>query len=537
MLNTQFRFKTKLGVNQVTDLSMKAYLYGPKINNKEIIWLDTYRRFLTDKINPSRKEADEFLKLRVKEEQCFFESGLAYTRYSNDVGIPYELHGLMCEFSVVGMFDLFYRIDKEFSDGIIKIKHAMRADIDKMIEDIVSPIGDFVQVMSAIGKVLGFQQEIQIASTMTLRYNKKEKIIFTSMLGKGTYGQGLSCTALAFSLFNTLEIPSFVWVYSNYDMNQTATLENMVILNFCHHMTRYEDIEYPVKVQDIQIETEEDHEIAIIEPEKIKEDPIHFGQLKLLVSAYAFLYEVKEKQIEFENLYLLGCGTGHNNKAIIYFLGPKYVYHLYDPVVSSSTYDDMRFQGYVINVFSSVFTEERDFLPKSIAISDIRSELTDEAILYDNYIQWNWSRRLLAISMKFKIPCPREERNRKYNVPTGTIFLQPFRHYASKETRIFHFGRGETKEMLVKEYYEKNNLFNNSIRNKGFTCFDCAVSKKILSRMEVPSYAQMIIPVNMGVKYGDSSGYSKMNVVGKMDGDKGKHWDRVTFDGLFVQNS
>lgn len=543
MLKTQFKYKINLNSDQITDLSMAQYLLGPKINKKETDMLDTYRKFLTANINPSKREIVRFLKLRVKEQDCFFESGLVYTKYANDIGIPYDFEGVRCEFSIVGMFDLFFRISKEFSDGIVKIKHAMRADVQQMASDTVAPIGDMIRVLSSIGQALGFKQNVVLASSFSMEYNKNMPIYFSNTLEKGPRGDNFSCTALAFSLFNTKEIPVHAPVcyeYENYDMNQTCTLENMVILNSCHHRTEYEDIKYPEALSEVQIESVEESVLVKIE-EKVEKknevkDEIHFGQLKLLISAFAFLYEVKQRGVVFENLYLLGCGTGHNNKAILYFLGPKYKYFLYDPVVSSVTYDDMRSQGYEVNVYPEMYTEERDFFPNSIAISDIRSELTDEAILYDNYVQWNWSRRLLAISMKFKIPSPDTRREKYYNIPTGTIFLQPYRGALSRETRIFHFDRGGTEQILVNDYKRKNDFFNCHLRNKGYTCYDCEVAKRILSRFEVPPYAQMIVPEKLHSKYAGTSGYERMMTIGKLREAKGKHWSKVHYEDLFVSS-
>jgi hypothetical protein len=192
------------------------------------------------------------------------------------------------------------------------------------------------------------------------------------------------------------------------------------------------------------------------------------------------------------------------------YLGKSYNYILYDPVANYKMFESMVEEGYNIEVFATVVSPQMVFLPQSIIISDIRSTLDDESVLKDNYYQWVWAKQVEAISIKFKIPKNKKYIDQDYMIPTGKQFIQPFRWKHSRETRIFHFDRGATYRISIKEHYRKYHYLNNVYRWLGYACQDCDYAMKLFAKIELPIQASTIVPRMLNTIYYEEAGYKKL---------------------------
>jgi hypothetical protein len=320
----------------------------------------------------------------------------------------------------------------------------------------------------------------------------------------------VTCLSFIYYMFNRDETNLGTTSFEN-GMNHFCLVFHVIFLTNCSHLVLNEEVEYVDDLKDLETKEVYSDEDLIQEYEKGEDDDVvHNGQLKLLVAHMAFLYEVKQRKVSFDNVYLVGCGTGHTNYVIMRYLGKKYKYFLYDPVANYKMFESMVEEGYIIDVSTNKVSQEMDFLPRSIMISDIRSELDDESILRDNFYQWSWARRVEAISMKFKIPRRADYLNKDYMIPTGKQFIQPFRSRYSRETRIFHFDKGAVYRISIKEHYRRYRYMNTKYRWSGYSCYDCQFAANLFKKVELPIQAATIVPKVLNDEVFDEGGYERL---------------------------
>jgi len=146
------------------------------------------------------------------------------------------------------------------------------------------------------------------------------------------------------------------------------------------------------------------------------------------------------------------------------------------------------------------------FEPGSVLISDIRSEIDDDAVHRDNLLQMGWSRHqnVLFGTYKFRYPFVKKV---VYDFKYDFLFLQCFKGSRSSESRMY--VSRDAKILLDEQqlYDEKMCFFNDNHRFKGRSCNDCRLREHILLKF-------VVLPRGWALMFGMLSEYDVRSSVG-----------------------
>jgi len=137
----------------------------------------------------------------------------------------------------------------------------------------------------------------------------------------------------------------------------------------------------------------------------------------------------------------------------------------------------------------SVFLREAiggdfNFLPFSVVISDIRSEIDDDHVHRDNLIQFQWSKHFNVLFGTYKFRYPYEKKV-NYDTKVDFLFVQCFKGSRSSESRVY-ISSGATHSLPDSHSYDEQYCyFNNNIRFCGESCNDCRLREVILSKYKM----------------------------------------------------
>jgi hypothetical protein len=480
--------KFKLGQRTSELLAFDEIFYGSSLNNDDISFLNKCCYVFTCGFVPLVDEINAHLKSLKNLGNKELSNGVTVIDMDKDVWMTYEYYGKINVMSFVGLYNIFLRLKEETDNGLFVIQSSLRVKRDYLKPDLIGTIRDYCNLCSVIGSIFHIKPEVDVDTTMSPGYTDKEGKGFCYSIADqkvSTYGMYLKI--LGFYMMNIIDGSKEVKYLCTDEMimNALSNVKTVKFMVVCPHSTEPEVVpilEYLDEVEDIQ-------EVPY---EKIKDDTIHYGQLKLFVGNLAFLKRLKERMLEFDNVYFIGSASSHSVKATIMFLGKQYNYVCIDPDASQKFYEDLVKDGYSILVFSELCTDDFDFEPKSILISDVRGDIRDKTVeernaivQKDNELQIAWSKKVRASSLKFKIPFD-SKKDVKFIIPVGDIFLQPFRGYSSQEVRLWNYNPGIFRSILSGWFWSANDYYNLRVRRKGYMCQDCRIAQMLFDFVSVP---------------------------------------------------
>jgi len=210
-----------------------------------------------------------------------------------------------------------------------------------------------------------------------------------------------------------------------------------------------------------------------VRAEKDKQDVIHFGQLKLLLSEIRFLTEFNELG---KVVVYAGAAPGHHI-GYLAELFPEHRFELYDPCEFSKSLDGHDRIAVHREYFTNSLAAELGTKWKEegvLFISDIRTadhrQMTEEeneaCIMKDNEWQKQWVQAMKPKKAMLKFRCPYPDRIAgPSQYLDGQIWIQSFNRRSGTETRLIPKEGDDCSYTTMREYdhrkYEEQLFFFN----------------------------------------------------------------------------
>ncbi len=229
--------------------------------------------------------------------------------------------------------------------------------------------------------------------------------------------------------------------------------------------------------------------------------PLHFGQLKLLLSMLTFLLWHTEASEGVDYcLFYAGAAPG-NSAAYIARLFPRITFYLFDPApfcaeLASPPANVRTFNDYFTDETAAAISE-RFVGRRTLFVSDIRTGKTSDCVRADMAAQQAWARAIGAESTMMKFRLPWEAGQTLYLA--GLVTLQAFAPLTSTETRLISTRRDLYLPARAYDHgaYERQLAHHNMLGRVQYHdhtvnaagldhCYDCAVlvlvGKELLRR-------------------------------------------------------
>jgi hypothetical protein len=499
---------------------VKKILLGSKIHEDELQLFNCCSSRITDKMIPEASDVFLMLDSYKNTTEIVTKEGIRLLNVESDILIPYKFGEFEYTVSMRGILTLCEDLAKFDSRNVEIIKAMLRYNRSNYTEDVFGPVMDFCLFFSCIGEALGYVQNMDVGSKIPGKNGKAFlRLIEIDRDAKLIKTKGLYAIVLSMYMFNCsplLNNTVKLMAVSKIVVNHIESLKECSLIGVCTHAVLTEEKGHVEFLDEVQVP--ETYECNYVKEEI---DDVHYGQLKLLIGNIVFLQELKKREIQFKNVYYMGCANSYSVISTAKLLGKNYIHHFVDPDVSEKFYSDLVADGYTIVVNPVVARYDYDLKYESIIFSDVRSSLEVDKILEDNYLQYLWSKRVKAGSYKFKVPYDEKFKSKTYFRIKGDVYLQPYRGKSSQEVRIFNYDPGMYRLGKVDDYYRINDYYNMECRFSGTCCSDCSNAALALSVFVMPTISQVIIPVEFDVRYGQDGSYDDTVVLGDKKLDPG----------------
>lgn len=229
--------------------------------------------------------------------------------------------------------------------------------------------------------------------------------------------------------------------------------------------------------------------------------PLHFGQLKLLLSMLTFLLWHTEASDGAEYCLIYAGAAPGNSAAYLARRFPAVTFYLFDPAPFCD--ELLRAPPANVRLFNEYFTDdvaaafaERFAGERTLFVSDIRTGKTEDCVVADMGAQRRWALAIGAeVSMvKFRLPWD----GGRSSYLGGTVTLQAFATLTSTETRLIttraelaaprdYDHRAYERQLAYHNLLGRVRYHSHSVTAEGLDhCYDCAVlvlvGKELLRR-------------------------------------------------------
>jgi len=223
-----FRRNYKINTSREPIVSFVDLLSGSAFTKEELICFDTYRQVWLGEIMISADVASHVASMvKIDERRSF--NGIPYVMCSNDILIPYSLHGRVCHASLVGLFNIAYRMNYEFGGGVTKLK-ALLENSNRYHQSLNPINGQIVAIFKALSSTLVTPAVNWIASDIPGKFDPSKKFYFQYTKDRGVKTVCCEAKSMACYLMNVILEDDCEWSGEAVKYNDLPQIDVLRIL-------------------------------------------------------------------------------------------------------------------------------------------------------------------------------------------------------------------------------------------------------------------------------------------------------------------
>jgi len=262
------------------------------------------------------------------------------------------------------------------------------------------------------------------------------------------------------------------------------------VVEKCAHGRSFKN-NFPEIVETVdELVLEQDYDLRLDNPKDIIKEEDFKNGTKNALSILHFIDFYRDRWSEVDNIYVVGVAGNPHLLAFADFFFDKQFY-FFDGSGFGKAYNTLRLNVHIVD---EVMDVDFCFLPNSVIVSDIRTELDDLSVTSDFLLQLFWSTHanVLFGTYKFRFPYFTDMKYDPFKY--DFLFIQCYKNRHSQESRLY-ISKTSKKVFAYdyKRYDRLNYYFNINIRFQGSSCNDCRLREKILRNYKVLPFAWAIM--------------------------------------------